>query len=60
VLRPVANPLPLGFLALAVGTLVVSGLQQLGWVAPREAQRTAALSSDQTGAIGTRHRPHGE
>jgi succinate-acetate transporter protein len=33
VLRPVANPLPLGFLALAAGTLLVSGLQ-LGWLAP--------------------------
>jgi uncharacterized protein len=30
-LRPIANPLPLGFLALAGGTLLLSGLQ-LGWV----------------------------
>ena len=33
VLRPIANPLPLGFLALCAGTLLVSGLQ-LGWLAP--------------------------
>jgi succinate-acetate transporter protein len=32
-LRPIANPLPLGFLALAAGTLLISGLQ-LGWLAP--------------------------
>src|SRR5215212_6434760 len=31
VLRPLANPLPLGFVALAGGTVVVSGLQ-LGWL----------------------------
>ncbi|HEV7722629.1 MAG TPA: hypothetical protein VGO60_15160 [Iamia sp.] len=31
VLRPVATPLPLGFLALAVGTTLVAGLQ-LDWV----------------------------
>lgn len=31
ILRPVGNPLPLGFLALAGATLLVSGLQ-LGWV----------------------------
>jgi succinate-acetate transporter protein len=36
-LRPIANPLPLGFLALAAGTLVVSALQ-LGWIAPDEAR----------------------
>jgi succinate-acetate transporter protein len=30
-LRPIANPLPLGFLALAGATLLLSGLQ-LGWV----------------------------
>jgi uncharacterized protein len=30
-LRPIGNPLPLGFLGLAGGTLVVSGLQ-LGWL----------------------------
>jgi uncharacterized protein len=34
-LRPIANPLPLGFLALAGGTLLLSGLQ-LGWVEPSE------------------------
>jgi uncharacterized protein len=31
ILRPIGNPLPLGFLALAGATLLVSGLQ-LGWV----------------------------
>jgi uncharacterized protein len=35
VLRPIANPLPLGFLALAAGTLLLSGLQ-LGWLAPEQ------------------------
>lgn len=30
-LRPIANPLPLGFLALAAGTFLLSGFQ-LGWV----------------------------
>jgi succinate-acetate transporter protein len=34
-LRPIANPLPLGFLALAGGTLLLSGLQ-LGWVESSE------------------------
>jgi uncharacterized protein len=34
-LRPIANPLPLGFLALAGGTFLLSGLQ-LGWVEPAE------------------------
>ena len=34
-LRPIANPLPLGFLALAAGTLLVSGLQ-LEWLAPAD------------------------
>jgi uncharacterized protein len=33
VLRPIGNPLPLGFLVLAGGTLMVSGLQ-LGWLEP--------------------------
>jgi hypothetical protein len=35
VLRPIASPLPLGFLALAGGTLLLSGLQ-LGWLAPAQ------------------------
>jgi succinate-acetate transporter protein len=35
VLRPIANPLPLGFLALAAGTLLVAGLQ-LEWLAPED------------------------
>lgn len=34
-LRPIANPLPLGFLALAVATLLVSALQ-LQWLDPAE------------------------
>ena len=37
VLRPIANPLPLGFLALAAGTLLVSGLQ-LDWLAPTQGE----------------------
>jgi succinate-acetate transporter protein len=43
VLRPIGHPLPLGFLALAVGTLVLSALQ-LGWVAPTEG-RVVALTA---------------
>src|SRR4051812_10814054 len=43
VLRPVGHPLPLGFLALAVGSLVLSALQ-LGWIAPTEG-RAAALTA---------------
>ena len=35
VLRPIANPLPLGFLALAGGTFVLAALQ-LGWIATDE------------------------
>jgi uncharacterized protein len=42
VLRPLANPLPLGFLALAGGTLLVSGLQ-LGWLRPSEGQNVALI-----------------
>lgn len=41
VLRPLGSPLPLGFLALAGGTFVLSGLQ-LGWV-PRTEGREVAL-----------------
>lgn len=40
VLRPLANPLPLGFLALAAGTLLLSGLQ-LSWLAADEGQSVA-------------------
>ncbi len=36
VLRPIANPLPLGFLALTGGTTVLAALQ-LGWIPPVEA-----------------------
>jgi succinate-acetate transporter protein len=42
VLRPIGNPLPLGFLALAGGTLVVSGLQ-LGWLKPAEGHDVALI-----------------
>jgi uncharacterized protein len=42
VLRPIANPLPLGFLALAAGTLLLSGLQ-LGWLAPAEGQSVGLI-----------------
>jgi uncharacterized protein len=42
VLRPLASPLPLGFLALAAATLLTSALQ-LGWLAPDQ-QRPVALA----------------
>jgi uncharacterized protein len=42
VLRPVGNPLPLGFLALAGGTLLVSGLQ-LAWLKPADGQDVAVI-----------------
>jgi uncharacterized protein len=42
VLRPIGNPLPLGFLALAGGTLVVSGLQ-LGWLDTGESPHVALI-----------------
>jgi succinate-acetate transporter protein len=42
VLRPVGNPLPLGFLALAGGTLLVSGLQ-LQWLDVREGANVAMM-----------------
>jgi succinate-acetate transporter protein len=41
-LRPIANPLPLGFLALAGGTLLLSGLQ-LGWVEPAESHTVGLI-----------------
>jgi succinate-acetate transporter protein len=40
--RPLANPLPLGFLALAGGTLLVSGLQ-LEWLAPTDGAEVALI-----------------
>ncbi len=40
VLRPIGNPLPLGFLALAAATLLVSGLQ-LQWLAPTDGKAVA-------------------
>jgi succinate-acetate transporter protein len=40
VLRPIGNPLPLGFLGLAAATLLVSGLQ-LEWLAPTDSQAVA-------------------
>jgi succinate-acetate transporter protein len=41
-LRPIGNPLPLGFLGLAGGTLIVSGLQ-LGWVDPSQGKDVALM-----------------
>jgi uncharacterized protein len=43
VLRPLATPLPLGFLALALATVAFSAVQ-LGWVPPDQA-RIAALAA---------------
>jgi succinate-acetate transporter protein len=40
VLRPLANPLPLGFAGLAAATLLLSGLQ-LGWLEAEEGQAVA-------------------
>ncbi len=40
VLRPLANPLPLGFVGLAGATLLLSGLQ-LGWLEAEEGQAVA-------------------
>ena len=42
VLRPIANPLPLGFLALAAGTLLISGLQ-LGWLPVTDGHSVALI-----------------
>jgi uncharacterized protein len=42
ILRPIGNPLPLGFLALAAATLLVSGLQ-LGWLEPLEGRNVALV-----------------
>jgi uncharacterized protein len=42
VLRPIGNPLPLGLLALAAATLLVSGLQ-LGWLQPTEGSDVALI-----------------
>lgn len=41
-LRPIGNPLPLGFLALAGATLLVSGLQ-LGWLDPDQGKDVALV-----------------
>jgi len=41
VTRPIGSPLPLGFFAFGVGTLLLTGLQ-LGWV-PMEGTRTIAV-----------------
>lgn len=41
-LRPIGNPLPLGFLALAAATLVVSGLQ-LGWFEQSEGENVSLI-----------------
>jgi succinate-acetate transporter protein len=40
--RPLANPLPLGFLAPCGGTLLLSGLQ-LGWVEPKETHQVGLI-----------------
>ena len=42
VLRPIANPLPLGFLALGVATLILSALQ-LNWVPATEGHHVAII-----------------
>ena len=42
VLRPIGNPLPLGFLGLAAATLLVSGLQ-LGWLNPADGRDVALI-----------------
>jgi uncharacterized protein len=42
ILRPIANPLPLGFLALAGATLLVSGLQ-LGWLQSSQGKDVALV-----------------
>jgi uncharacterized protein len=42
VLRPIGNPLPLGFLALSAATLLVAALQ-LGWLEPAEGQSVALI-----------------
>jgi succinate-acetate transporter protein len=41
-LRPIGNPLPLGFLALAAATLLVSSLQ-LGWLASDQGRHVALI-----------------
>jgi uncharacterized protein len=41
-LRPIGNPLPLGFLALGGATLLVSGLQ-LGWLEPADGKNVALV-----------------
>jgi succinate-acetate transporter protein len=41
-LRPIGNPLPLGFLALSGGTLLVSGLQ-LGWLSTSDGADVALI-----------------
>jgi len=42
VLRPIGNPLPLGFLALAAGTLLVTALQ-LEWLQPTDGSQVALI-----------------
>ena len=41
-LRPIANPLPLGFAALAAASLVASGLE-LGWIAQSERAQAGVI-----------------
>jgi uncharacterized protein len=42
ILRPIGNPLPLGFLGLGGGTLLLSGLQ-LGWLDPSQGKDVALM-----------------
>jgi uncharacterized protein len=42
VLRPIGNPLPLGFLALAAGTVLLSALQ-FGWLPTRDGRDVAII-----------------
>ena len=41
-LRPLGNPLPLGFIGLAAGTLLVSALQ-LEWLKPADGHQAALI-----------------
>jgi succinate-acetate transporter protein len=43
VLRPLASPLPMGFLGLAAASFVLAGLQ-LGWVEPKEGHQVALIA----------------
>ena len=45
VLRPLATPLPLGFLALLLATVPLSAVQ-LGWIPPTEGAGAVGLRDD--------------